>query len=662
MDEYVYSRHCLISVKERQGDATANSMVSVLTNTLDPYNRVIAQTDAAGFSHLASRAVASCLAERPAGFANTAFAVCSGGPVKASCSVAACPLDGKRPVAVDHLVVGGEGLPLWACMVTSACRRGYPGRTSLPTPPHISINSQTPMQAVLPRWRAILRRFRRHLAVAEFDRSICVPVATGAAYETVIGLEVHAQVLTKSKMYCGCSADYANADPNTFVCPVCLGLPGALPVMNRAAIEAVIRTGLALNCEIPAACKLDRKNYVYPDLPKGYQISQYDLPLCVNGTLDFTSGALSVRAGITRVHIEEDTGRLVHEMASDGSDASLVDLNRSGVPLMEIVGEPDLRSPAQARDYLIALRQILRYIGASSGNMEDGAFRCDANVSLRPIGSLELGAKVEIKNMNSFRSVERALRFEVERQAAMLEAGERIGQETRGWVEARGVTVPQRTKEQAHDYRYFPEPDLPPLTITASETERLRATLPELPVARRQRFEQTFELSAADAAQLTSERAIADYFESALGAAPTPERAKSTANWILNDLLSLQRERALSADTLPVTAGQLSALISMVRDGDLSQRAAKELLPGMTIDESARQAAERLNLLTLSDDSELRAAVAETLSAFPEAVADYRRGKTAAMGRLIGETIKRTGGRAKPETVRGLLVEALTAE
>jgi aspartyl-tRNA(Asn)/glutamyl-tRNA(Gln) amidotransferase subunit B len=489
-----------------------------------------------------------------------------------------------------------------------------------------------------------------------------VPVAAKVTYETVIGLEVHAQVLTKSKMYCGCSADYANADPNTFVCPVCLGLPGALPVMNRAAIESVIRTGLALECEIPAACKLDRKNYVYPDLPKGYQISQYDLPLCVNGVLDFMSGGETVRAGITRVHIEEDTGRLVHRTAADGSEASLVDLNRSGVPLMEIVGEPDLRSPEQARDYLVALRQILRYIGASSGNMEDGAFRCDANVSLRPSGSPELGAKVEIKNMNSFRSVERALRFEVERQAAMLDAGERIGQETRGWVEARAVTVPQRTKEQAHDYRYFPEPDLPPLTITASETERLRTTLPELPVARRRRFETDFELSPTDATLLTLERAVAGYFESALGTDLTPDRAKTTANWILNDLLSLQKDRGLPADALPVTAVQLSALISMVRDGELSQRAAKELLPGIARDESPRQAAERLNLLSLSDDSVLRTAVAETLLAFPEAVADYRRGKTAAMGRLIGETIKRTGGRAKPDTVRGLLVEALTAE
>ena len=489
-----------------------------------------------------------------------------------------------------------------------------------------------------------------------------MPVATDVAFETVIGLEVHAQVLTRSKMYCGCSADYANADPNTFVCPVCLGLPGALPVINRAAIETVIRTGLALDCEIPPYCKLDRKNYVYPDLPKGYQISQYDLPLCVNGVLEFESGGEIVRAGITRVHIEEDTGRLVHRTASDGLEISLVDLNRSGVPLMEIVGEPDLRSPEQARDYLMALRQILRFIGASTGNMEDGAFRCDANVSVRPLGTSEFGAKVEIKNMNSFRAVERALRFEVERQVEVLSAGGRIGQETRGWVETRGITVPQRTKEQAHDYRYFPEPDLPPLTIGADEVARLRSTLPELPIARRDRFVHELGLSASDAGLLTSESTLAGYFEEAIGDSATPETAKSTANWLLNDVLGLQRERGLPVDQLPVTTGQLRALISMVAEDALTLRAAKELLPQLAEGEAPEPAAKRLNLLSMNDDAGLRTAVAETLAAFPEAVADYKRGKTAAIGRLIGETIKRTGGRANPDAVRLLLVEVLTSD
>ncbi|MBA3275024.1 MAG: Asp-tRNA(Asn)/Glu-tRNA(Gln) amidotransferase subunit GatB, partial [Chloroflexia bacterium] len=292
---------------------------------------------------------------------------------------------------------------------------------------------------------------------------VLVALAVETGYKTVIGLEVHAQVLSRSKMYCGCSADYANAEPNTHVCPVCLGLPGALPVMNRTAIDIVMRTGLALNCTIPDFCKLDRKNYVYPDLPKGYQISQYDLPLCVEGAITFEVNGEPVTAGITRVHIEEDTGRLLHEESFDGS-ATLVDLNRSGVPLMEIVGDPDLRSPEEAREYLVALRRILRYIGASTGNMEDGAFRCDANISIRAHDESYIGPKVEIKNMNSYRAVERALRFEEVRQREVVAAGGVLIQETRGWSEARGVTLAQRTKEQAQDYRYFPEPDLPPLT------------------------------------------------------------------------------------------------------------------------------------------------------------------------------------------------------
>lgn len=485
-----------------------------------------------------------------------------------------------------------------------------------------------------------------------------MPVASDVQYETVIGLEVHAQLLTRSKMYCGCSAAYADAPPNTHVCPVCLGLPGALPVVNRAAIEVCILTGLALNCRIPDFCKLDRKNYVYPDLPKGYQISQYDLPLSVDGYLAFTSEGEAYRAGITRVHIEEDTGRLVHRTTSDG-DVSLVDLNRSGVPLMEIVGEPDLRSPEQARDYLIAMRQILRYIDASTGNMEEGAFRCDANISVRPAGSAAFGGKVEIKNMNSFRSVERALRYEEQRQREVLARGESVPQETRGWVEARGVTVSQRTKEQAHDYRYFPEPDLPPLAVDATFVAKIRDRLPELPAARRSRFEEAFELSSADAALLTAECQTANYFEETLGQSATSADAKVIANWLLNDLFALQRERGLATDHLPLTSGQLRELIAAVKGNDLTLRAAKELLPRIGEGESPRDAARRLNLLSLDDESAVRQAVAATLAAFPAAVADYRSGKTAAIGRLIGETINRTGGRANPDTVRRLLAEAL---
>lgn len=460
-------------------------------------------------------------------------------------------------------------------------------------------------------------------------------------------------------MYCGCSARYADAEPNTHVCFVCGGFPGALPVMNRAAVEAAMLTGLALNCEIPSHCKMDRKNYVYPDLPKGYQISQYDLPLCINGTLEFISGGEKRRAGITRVHIEEDTGRLVHQVDASGAQISLVDLNRSGVPLMEIVGEPDLRSPEEARDYLIALRQILRYIGVSTGNMEEGAFRCDANISVRKVGD-PLGSKVEVKNMNSFRAVERALRYEQERQLQRIREGLPIEQETRGWVEDRGITVSQRTKEQAHDYRYFPEPDLPPLAISAEMVESVRKRLPALPVERRERLLSAFNLSAADADLLTIEREIADFFDAVVAGAG-PERAKAAANWILNDLMALQRVQGLPATELPLTVEQLRDLLDALDEGALTGRAAKELLPQIAPGEMPRAAAARLNLLVLNDESSVIEAARATMEAFPAAVADYKGGKKAAIGRLIGETIKRTGGRANPDQVRRILEAELNA-
>ncbi|MDP9357892.1 MAG: Asp-tRNA(Asn)/Glu-tRNA(Gln) amidotransferase subunit GatB, partial [Chloroflexota bacterium] len=433
----------------------------------------------------------------------------------------------------------------------------------------------------------------------------------------------------------------------------------ALPVLNQAAVQSALLTGLALNSEVPAYNKLDRKNYVYPDLPKGYQISQYDLPLCVGGRLTFESEGVPRTVGITRVHVEEDTGRLVHRQGEQGEEISLVDLNRSGVPLMEIVGEPDLRSPEEARDYLIALRQILRYIGASTGNMEEGAFRCDANISTRATDGSLVGAKVEVKNMNSFRAVERALRYEEQRQREVLATGGTIPQETRGWVEDRGVTVSQRTKEQAHDYRYFPEPDLPPLAVTDEMVEPLRTGLPELPLARRDRFVEAFGLPPEDAALLTGEREIADLFEQVVGANPGTAAARRAANWIVNDLMGLQRQRGLPPETLPLSAVQVRDLIDAVEAGEITGRAAKELLPQIGSHELPRDAAARLNLLSLNDADTVRAAVDETLAAFPEAVADYRGGKKAAIGRLIGETIKRTGGRARPDEVRARLEQVL---
>ncbi|HET9660544.1 MAG TPA: Asp-tRNA(Asn)/Glu-tRNA(Gln) amidotransferase subunit GatB [Thermomicrobiales bacterium] len=484
--------------------------------------------------------------------------------------------------------------------------------------------------------------------------------ATGTELEfrTVIGLEVHAQVLTQSKMFCSCSAEYASATPNTHVCPVCMGLPGALPVINKAAIESVVRTGLALGCSIPGFCKLDRKNYFYPDLPKGYQISQYDLPLCLDGQLTFTSEGVEKTAGITRVHIEEDTGRLLHREEA-GESLSLVDLNRSGVPLMEIVGEPDLTSPTEARDYLMALRQILRYIGASTGNMEEGAFRCDANISTRTTDGSIVGEKVEIKNMNSFRAVERALVYEEERQREVLSRGGSIPQETRGWVDAKGVTVSQRTKESAHDYRYFPEPDLPPLTIEATFVDSIRSNLQELPRARKARFIEQYRLGESEAEHLTLERETSEYFEAAASAA-NPAQAKQISNWLLNDVFGLQRERGLRFDQFPIEAAQLTGLVDLVENGVLTGRGAKDLLTGMHPGEDVRAAAERLDLISVGDADVIRTAAIETIEANPAAVADYKNGKKAAIGRLMGETIRATGGRGRPEIVRAVLEELLS--
>jgi aspartyl-tRNA(Asn)/glutamyl-tRNA(Gln) amidotransferase subunit B len=442
-------------------------------------------------------------------------------------------------------------------------------------------------------------------------------------------------------------------------CPVCLGLPGALPVINKAAIETCVKTGLALQCEILSFSKLDRKNYGYPDLPKGYQISQYDLPLCANGSLMFESDGEEVTAGITRVHIEEDTGRLVHARSETGDEISLVDLNRSGVPLMEIVGEPDLRTAQQAGDYLAALRAILRSIGASTGNMEEGAFRCDANVSVRAVDGSFAGPKVEIKNMNSFRSVIRALRFEERRQRAAVESGGRLVQETRGWSEGDGVTVSQRTKEQAHDYRYFPEPDLPPLTMDETRLDAIRAAIGELPLARRDRYVATFGLNRSDAALIANDEALATFFESATGT--DGRTAKTISNWLVNDIIGLQSARSLPPGQFPVSPEQVRELTTLVERGEMTGRAAKELLPQLAFGEAVRESAVRLSLLSLDDDEAIRGAARTAIEAFPAAVADYRNGKSAAIGRLIGETIRNTGGRASPDAVRAILIEELTS-
>jgi aspartyl-tRNA(Asn)/glutamyl-tRNA(Gln) amidotransferase subunit B len=478
-------------------------------------------------------------------------------------------------------------------------------------------------------------------------------VAVVTRYEVVIGLEVHAQILTESKMFCGCASDYLTAPPNTNTCPVCLALPGSLPVINRRAVEQTIRTALALNCEIPAFTKFDRKNYFYPDLPKGYQISQYDLPLSRNGFLEFDVGGEPRRCGITRVHLEEDTGKLMHQGAIHESQSSLVDLNRAGVPLMEIVGEPDLRSADEAREYVMRLRAILQYIGVNNGDMESGQLRCDANVSLRPGGSDVLGTKVEIKNMNSFRAIHRAIVFEIARQAGVLERGGTLVQETRGWNDAKAETVSQRSKEYAHDYRYFPEPDLPPLTVDRAWVDALKASLPELPAARRARLMAELGLSGYDASLLTSSRAMAEYFEETRRHGADPKQA---ANWILGELSRLLNADRREIDDASVTPAHLAALIALVQSGAISSKMAKETFEAMY--RSADPAAELARAKgsgQISDEGELAALVDRVIAENPKSVADFKAGKQQALQFLVGQVMKLSKGRANPARVGELL-------
>jgi aspartyl-tRNA(Asn)/glutamyl-tRNA(Gln) amidotransferase subunit B len=476
-------------------------------------------------------------------------------------------------------------------------------------------------------------------------------------YEPVIGLEVHAQLLTASKMFCPCSADYAGAPPNTHVCPVCLGMPGVLPVINQTALEYTVMTALALTCEIPDFSKFDRKNYPYPDLVKGYQISQYDMPLSRNGWLQVDLDGEAKQVGIIRVHLEEDTAKLLHVTDESGQSYSLVDVNRSGVPLMEIVSAPDIRSPQEARAYLIKLRAILQALGVSTGNMEEGSFRCDANVSIRPKGSTELGTKTEVKNMNSFRSVQRALEYEIKRQAAVLDGGGRIEQETRGWVEDRGVTVSQRTKEYAHDYRYFPEPDLPPLVLTSAWVEDMRSRLPELPDARRERFVAQYGLSSYDATLLTGSRATGDFFERAVALYPQP---KTVSNWMQSELFRLLKDGEGDVSGTKLTPELLVDLLGMVERGDINARTGKEVFEEMfQSGRSAGAIVKERGLTQISDTSALEAVVDDVIANNPQAAADFRAGKGPALGFLVGQVMKLTRGQANPGVVNKLLKDKL---
>ena len=473
-------------------------------------------------------------------------------------------------------------------------------------------------------------------------------------YETVIGLEVHAQLLTKSKMFCSCSTDYVNAPPNTYVCPICLGMPGTLPVINKKAVEYTIMTALALKCTIPEYSKFDRKNYFYPDMMKNYQISQYDAPIGKHGGLTIDSNGHQKKINITRVHLEEDVAKLLHR-----GNYSLVDVNRSGIPLMETVSEPEISSAEEARDYLVKLRTILRYLGVSTGNMEDGSFRCDANISIRPSGSKELLSKVEVKNMNSFKAVYQALKYESKRQRKVLEEGGTLVQETRGWMDEKEVTVSQRSKEYADDYRYFPEPDLPPLFLNRAWIEEIKARLPELPETRKERFMAQYDLPLYDASILTSSRAMADYFEDCLKLT-SPNKAKMVSNWLLGDFSRLLNATNNDIENTRISPSLLVELLNLVDKGTISGPTAKAVFEKMFYTgKKASDIVAKGKLSQLSDATELQGIVKQVLANNAKAVADYKAGKQQALTFLTGQIMKATKGTANPAVVREILVQEL---
>jgi aspartyl-tRNA(Asn)/glutamyl-tRNA(Gln) amidotransferase subunit B len=479
-----------------------------------------------------------------------------------------------------------------------------------------------------------------------------------AKYEPVIGLEVHVQLATRTKIYCGCPTSFG-APPNTNVCPVCLGLPGALPVLNRRAVEMAVEAALALNCRVNPVSRLARKNYFYPDLPKGYQISQYESPLAEHGWVEIRAGGALRRIGITRVHIEDDAGKSLHEGFRDSDRYTYVDLNRCGTPLIEIVTEPDIRSSEEAYAFLTELKLIMQYIEVSSCDMEKGHLRCDANVSVRPRGAERFGTKTEVKNLNSFRFLRMALDYEIARQIAILEDGGCIEQETRLYDVASGTTIGMRTKEQAHDYRYFPEPDLLPLKISDDWRERLRAEMPELPAAKRARFLRDFGLRDYDVEVLTASRELSEYFEKAAAASGNPVEA---SKWVQGELMGALKAAGKEIAEAPVPAEELGALIAMVARGELSGKMAKEVFAKMfETGEPARRIVEREGLQQISDAAELGRIIDEVLEKNPKQVEQYLGGKTAVLGFLVGQVMKATRGQANPQTVNALLREKLAA-
>lgn len=476
-------------------------------------------------------------------------------------------------------------------------------------------------------------------------------------YEAVIGLEVHTELQTKTKIFCSCRTSFG-ADPNTNVCPVCLGLPGVLPVLNKKVLEYAVRAGLALNCEISRFSKFDRKNYYYPDLPKNFQTSQFDLPICEHGYLDVEVEGEKRRIRITRAHMEEDAGKLVHHGTSiTDSDYSLVDYNRTGTPLLEIVSEPDMRSAKEAVAYMEKMRAILQYVGISDCRMEEGSLRCDANVSVRPVGQKELGTKTEIKNINSFKGVERAIEYEAMRQAELLEDGGKVVQETRTWDEKEGVTKSMRTKEEANDYRYFPEPDLVPFTVSDEYIESIRKSLPELPDARKERYMKEFGLSSEDAVFMTNDKATADYFEAAVDAGADP---KACVNWLMGEFASQLSTDGIEIAKAPVSAEKLAALLKLISKGTISGKIAKKVFATMWKEGgNPEEIVKAQGLVQISDTAELSKLVDEVVGKNPKAVEDFKAGKKKAVGALVGQIMKATKGKANPRVINELLNKKL---
>lgn len=476
-------------------------------------------------------------------------------------------------------------------------------------------------------------------------------------YEAVIGLEVHTELQTKTKIFCSCRTSFG-ADPNTNVCPVCLGLPGVLPVLNKKVLEYAVRAGLALNCEISRFSKFDRKNYYYPDLPKNFQTSQFDLPICEHGYLDVEVEGEKRRIRITRAHMEEDAGKLVHHGTSiTDSDYSLVDYNRTGTPLLEIVSEPDMRSAKEAVAYMEKMRAILEYVGISDCRMEEGSLRCDANVSVRPVGQKELGTKTEIKNINSFKGVERAIEYEAMRQAELLEDGGKVVQETRTWDEKEGVTKSMRTKEEANDYRYFPEPDLVPFTVSDEYIENIRKSLPELPDARKERYMKEFGLSSEDAVFMTNDKATADYFEAAVDAGADP---KACVNWLMGEFASQLSSDGIEISKAPVSAENLAALLKLISKGTISGKIAKKVFATMWKEGgNPEEIVKAQGLVQISDTAELSKLVDEVVGKNPKAVEDFKAGKKKAVGALVGQIMKATKGKANPRVINELLNKKL---